>query len=234
MPITKLEVINRVLQEAGERAVSSTTESSAALKVSGMLYSVLNLVNVELPWDDLLRTETLNSPNITTSASPAILNNLVGYKLGEGGILQVVQVHNTATNIPVMYAEWHTLQNLGYAVSDTPSAWTYHRGRLYTYPQVTTPSRSNYAVLFTGGVPVPADDSDEFEAPDYLVELYIKRLLFQFAQRHIGNLQFTTAIYQEYATELLKYAEWYKTTPVSLRSSYAVPNVTLSTAPIAQ
>jgi len=211
--LTKLEVVNRVLQESGERAVSTTIENSAATKACNMLYSAMTAVNNELPWEDLISVLPLNHNTITTE-STYVVGGFTGYALPN--VVDVIRLHETATNKSINYAEWTRLSSKAFAAG-VPTAWTFFHTLLFTYPNATTPA--NYTVTFKRNVPVPVDDSDVFTAPDYLVELYIKRLLLQFAQRHTGYAQLAGAVLQEYILELQNYANKYKITPKSLRTS---------------
>lgn len=224
--LSKLDVVNRVLQEAGERTVSAITDNTAAWKVAGMLYSCISIVNDELPWEELIVNKALNDADITTENSTSVLNNLLGYNLSPtvSDLVEVVYLHNSTTNKPVNYLEWHRMQGLGYATATAPEYWTYYRGLLFTYPEILVANRGSFMTAFTGSVDVPVLDSDRFSAPDYLIELYIKRLLYQFSQRHLANNNLTVAVYQEYVTELQKYAAKYKITPKTIRTGLSIPD----------
>ena len=222
--LTKLDVVNRILQEVGERTVSAITDNTPSWKVAGLLYSAINVVNNELPWEELIQNILISDATVETSV--VVLNGLAGYNFGASAsnILEIISVFHSVTKKPVKYMEWHNVMIKGFAQAATTTHWTFYRGLLYTYPQILLANRDDYIVTYTGSVSVPDGDTDLFAAPDYLVELYIKRLLFQFITRHVGNPQLALPVQQEYVVELEKYAAKYKITPKTLRTGLMVPN----------
>lgn len=232
--LTKLDVINRVLQEAGERPVDSVLDNGASWKVAGLLPSAISQVNEELPWEELFVNKLLDDASITTEQSISVLNNFIGYRLESdySDLVDVLYLQNNVTSKPVQYREWFKFLPLTYSVAELATQYTYFRGLLYTYPQLTEEARGAYSVGYLGSVKPPVEDSDTFAAPDYLVELYIKRLLYQFSQRHLNNTDLTNLVFQEYVSELQKHSARYNTLPKTLRSGYSVPNASVATTSI--
>ena len=208
---TKLELLNRVLLEVGERTVAVSQETSASRKVLGMLYSALTFVNLELPWVELEQHSILSVLDVVES-----FNGLVGYTI-PGSPQHVKSLFHTGSH-PVMFADWTDICYKSPYVA-APELWAYSAGVVYTYPIIVTADRVDYVVSYNRAVPVPDDDDDDVNAPDYLIELYIKHLLYQFSQRHLNNKDLAASVLQEYLLDLYRLSSMYKVQPRSVRTS---------------
>ena len=209
---TKLELLNRVLLEVGERTVAASQETSASRKVLGMLYSALTFVNLELPWVELEQHDVLSELDVVES-----FNGLVGYVV-PGNPQYIKSLFHTNSH-PVMFADWTDICYKTPYTAVITEFWSHCAGVVYTYPVIVAANRDDYVVSYNRAVVVPDDDDDNVDAPEYLIELYVKHLLYQFSQRHLNNKDLATSVLQEYLLDLYRLSSTYKVQPRSIRTS---------------
>ena len=188
--MTPLELVNKVLLEMGERTVATLDENSASRKAYGMLQEVVDAVNFEHPWEELLVEQPLDE----------LEPMLVQVDADHYAYLKPTKTHsvNAITNIDdnkvLQYVEYRNLRKQG-------SCWTIFKNGILVSPDVENTSR--YYVSYYASFEL--EDDEELPVTTYLQSLYSKRLLLQYVTRHLNNFDFATAVYQEYAAALSVY-----------------------------
>jgi len=188
--MTPLQLVNKVLLEIGERTVAAVDENSASRKAYGMLQEVIDAVNFEHPWEELLAEQPLDE----------LEPMLVQVDADHYAYLKPAKTHSISsiTNIDdnkvLQYVEYRNLRKQG-------NCWTTFKNGILVSPDVENTSR--YYVGYYASFEF--EDDDEIPVSAYLQGLYSKRLLLQYVTRHLNNFDFAAAVYQEYAAALSVY-----------------------------
>lgn len=204
---TKIEYVNKVLLQAGEREVTTTSDNTAANKVTASIQSSMNFVNSELPWQELVSYVTYPTDG-TAHSDLNIMGGVTGMRIPTASYLRVLDVYNTDAQGYVPYLQPVTLQRY----TGSAPKWTNYMGLIFVRPAITC------AVFYVRRPTVPVFDDDVFEAPEFLVDLYVKRSLITFAARQLGDADLVNAVRAEYLEELMKLSTSYAEVPSSVRN----------------
>lgn len=186
-----LDLINKVLLEIGERTVSAVDENSASRKAFGMLQEVIDAVNFEHPWEELLvevQLEDLEPMTVQVDADHSSF-------LKPSKTHSINAITNINDNKVLQYVEYRNLRKQG-------NCWTTFRNGILVSPDVE--NLSPFYISYYASFELP-DVDEELSVSAYLQGLYSKRLLLQYVTRHLNNFDFAAAVYQEYAAALAVY-----------------------------
>lgn len=205
---TKLEFVNKVLLQAGERRVTTTSDNTSASKVTASIQSSMNFVNSELPWQELI-TYASYPLDGTLHTDTNIMGGVLGMRIPSASYLRVLDVYDTNKQSYVPYLQPVTLQRY----TGSAPKWTIYMGLIFVRPV------TECAVFYVRRPTVPSSDNAVFAAPEYLVDLYIKRSLISFVSRQLGDVDLVNAVRAEYIEELIKLSTSYTEVPSSVRNT---------------
>ena len=204
---TKLQLLNRVLLESGERRVDTSADNTAVIKLATLLQSCLDFVNDELPWAEL--TAYLDTQGATAYTDPLVMGGASGYRLPSASYNKALDVYDVTTGCYVPYVIPTDMQSY----SEMPPKWTTFMGCVFIRPS------TRCLIYYTNKPTVPILDGDTFAAPEYLVDLYAKRALALYASRHLGDYDLAEAVKLEYYEEIMRHASVYSRVPTSARNT---------------
>lgn len=198
---SKLDVINQVLLNVGERSLPATTGFPTAIKAEGCLKAAINEIGMSCDWQFLKQLVSATAwvdHRATVPAHTKILN--VYCALGSGGsrrnIIPQTSIDQFLTN------DVSPLQGL----NTTPMYWAVENESIalfHPYPN-TTQDRARIQFLILVPINLPQFDSSTFNVPEEFLQLIVYKTTTLFATAHTGEIDIARTyegLYQQMETK---------------------------------